>query len=794
MENTKLKKKKRKNKKKKIKSNNFEIRQITFSECCKFIIFLLILFIIIKDKNNKYKITEIKTKDEENFKEEKKFEKEDYEKEDDEKEKEEFLIEKYIDTNKNITDLFDSYYKKCQNKTLFNKKKFFLSKKPKITVIMPVYNKENDLYYSIRSIQNQQMKKIEIIIINDASTDKTLKTIEKLKEEDPRIKIINNEKNRRILYSKSIGALFANGKYILELDQDDMFISEYVFSNLYYEAEKNNYDLIQFRDFCKNDNYENGTRSAGMIFPRETKVETQPNIKKEMFKKYNYLLWGLLIKADLYKKTVIHLWPYIINYKIIHFEDYTITFFFAIFANKFKYLNNFYIAHLYHNNSVTSNQELQKQFHDGILLFFNFMFEYHVKNNPKDIIIFKNLIFLTKRIFLNLPKKSPNLFEFVFTKILDYFSEGLRRILRYNIKLLNTFHYSIEKKEYKTILNFQNLINNNNTIGYKRHNIKPKISIIIYFNYKTFIKRTINSILNQQIFEDYEIIIVYDSNYQYGLNSISDLIKGYKNILIIDNKMEKGLFYSYYEGVKQSKGDYILTMNAGYAFAKNNSLNDIYQNIGKNTDILEFNLLINNNENSLKIYRCSHFNSTINLDHLKFNKEYKQIDQEKELMINKLVKSTIYKNIMNKYSSFFKKMKNYYYDEIITFLIEQQNITVKHIEILGIIEFSKWQWQWQDNFIYQMNTTNKDLIDDSINYINFLFSYNKDNKDFALNEFYNIMNIIYNKYNIITNEGKDLMYTFLNCRYISKYKKNNLITYFNALINRTRYFELDYIN
>ena len=62
------------------------------------------------------------------------------------------------------------------------------------------------------------MKDIEIILINDCSTDNTLQLIKKYMKEDPRIRLINNEENRRILYSKSLGALYANGKYIILLD------------------------------------------------------------------------------------------------------------------------------------------------------------------------------------------------------------------------------------------------------------------------------------------------------------------------------------------------------------------------------------------------------------------------------------------------------------------------------------------------------------------------------------------------------------------------------------------------
>jgi glycosyltransferase involved in cell wall biosynthesis len=112
---------------------------------------------------------------------------------------------------------------------------------------MPIYNAEKYLHYSLRSIQNQKMKELEIILIDDCSTDDSVKIIEEYMKEDPRIRLLKNEKNRRILYSKSIAALNANGKYITQIDQDDMLIRDDAFDLLYNECEKNDLDLINFK-------------------------------------------------------------------------------------------------------------------------------------------------------------------------------------------------------------------------------------------------------------------------------------------------------------------------------------------------------------------------------------------------------------------------------------------------------------------------------------------------------------------------------------------------------------------
>ena len=89
-----------------------------------------------------------------------------------------------------------------------------LTNKTKISVVIPCYNCGNYLIKGIRSIQNQDFSDFEIIIINDFSSDNTLQIIQKFQKEDPRIKCLNNKKNMGTLYSRTIGTLSGEGKYI----------------------------------------------------------------------------------------------------------------------------------------------------------------------------------------------------------------------------------------------------------------------------------------------------------------------------------------------------------------------------------------------------------------------------------------------------------------------------------------------------------------------------------------------------------------------------------------------------
>ena len=79
-----------------------------------------------------------------------------------------------------------------------NTKKFFHNHK--ISAVIPAYNCQNTIKVALSSIQNQNMPDIEIILVNDNSEDNTSKIIQELREEGPRIKMINNEKTKANLY------------------------------------------------------------------------------------------------------------------------------------------------------------------------------------------------------------------------------------------------------------------------------------------------------------------------------------------------------------------------------------------------------------------------------------------------------------------------------------------------------------------------------------------------------------------------------------------------------------------
>ena len=93
--------------------------------------------------------------------------------------------------------------------------------KPTISVVMPTYNREQMLPRAIDSILDQTYKDFELIIVDDASTDKSVEVIKDYMKKDKRIRLIQNEKNSGIAFSRNRGNDAARGKYIAIMDSDD---------------------------------------------------------------------------------------------------------------------------------------------------------------------------------------------------------------------------------------------------------------------------------------------------------------------------------------------------------------------------------------------------------------------------------------------------------------------------------------------------------------------------------------------------------------------------------------------
>lgn len=164
----------------------------------------------------------------------------------------------------------------------------------KVSVIVPVYNSELYLKDCLDSLVNQTLKDLEIIIVDDASTDKSLKIIMEYKNKYPNIiKVFQNEQNKGQGASRNVGLSLATGEYIGFLDSDDYVIPT-MYEELYAATKKyDNPDVVSTRLTFVKDNgflgktfepYSNESCYSPLKNP-ELVLDESPSVCNKIFKK-----------------------------------------------------------------------------------------------------------------------------------------------------------------------------------------------------------------------------------------------------------------------------------------------------------------------------------------------------------------------------------------------------------------------------------------------------------------------------------------------------------------------------
>ena len=114
----------------------------------------------------------------------------------------------------------------------------------KISVIIPVYNVEAYLKECLDSFLNQELKEIEVICVNDGSTDNSLNVLKEYQQKDSRVIVINQE-NKGQGEARNVGIDASRGEYLFFADPDD-YIEENSLSKLYSYARENNSNIVWF--------------------------------------------------------------------------------------------------------------------------------------------------------------------------------------------------------------------------------------------------------------------------------------------------------------------------------------------------------------------------------------------------------------------------------------------------------------------------------------------------------------------------------------------------------------------
>lgn len=297
-----------------------------------------------------------------------------------------------------------------------------------------MHNSQIYIKKSVLSIQNQDLKDLEIILVNDFSTDNTSNIIEEIKKLDIRIKILNNKKNMGTLYSRSIGSLYSRGKYIFPLDSDELVLNKDIFDILYNETKNEKIDIVLFKSIFVQKNFNN-------FFDLKYLSEHRGHIKKNYFLKQpklgdyaigSVVIYGKFIKTKLYKKSIIAYGKLRYSYYLITYEDSIINYIIHQYAKTSYFIIKYGLLILILPISKEKKILRRKRF-IWYLKYLEVLFEFS-RNN------FKSKLFVISNIYI-LMKKSN------FKKMLSNVSyKGIFKLLIR--KILNSKYVNKKNKEF----------------------------------------------------------------------------------------------------------------------------------------------------------------------------------------------------------------------------------------------------------------------------------------------------------------------------------------------------------
>ncbi len=185
---------------------------------------------------------------------------------------------------------------------------------PKVSIIVPVYNAEKYLERCIRSLKDQTLHEIEIILVDDSSTDSSLEICNQMAEDDARIKVLH-KRNEGAGYARNAALQIATGEYIGFLDSDD-FAEIDMFQTLYEKAVQYDSDLVMSGVLFVDGNMfsKEGECIRKTYFDKDTHFDTEESLNKLRMgivgsepydsddSKYGMSIWKNLFKTEVIRK------------------------------------------------------------------------------------------------------------------------------------------------------------------------------------------------------------------------------------------------------------------------------------------------------------------------------------------------------------------------------------------------------------------------------------------------------------------------------------------------------------
>lgn len=412
----------------------------------------------------------------------------------------------------------------------------------KVSVIIPVYNTEKYLIECLDSVLNQTLREIEVICVDDGSTDNSLQILKEYQKKDARIIVLTQE-NKSAGAARNYGLSIAKGKYLSFLDSDDFFDKD-LLKKAYKNAEKNNADIVvyKFKRFNeKTKEYTNcdwGFRKK--YWPNKETVNYKDN-PNDIFNSFHLAPWNKLYNKHFIEKNQILFQDNKRTNDLLFVCEA-----FAI-ADRISLLDEVLLTQRMGGfSSQATNYVAPLDFYKALLALKNFLREKNLFEIQEES--YKKLVVSTcnHNINKNKGKEKEKIYELLLREgiknlevknFLQDDTDGLLNKVKFQLK----FEQAHEDRKVKII----------SGTGFA-----AKVSVIIpVYNVEKYLEECLDSICDQTL-EDIEIICVNDGSPDNSINILRKYADVDKRIVVLSQE-NGGLSVARNTGINFAHGKYI---------------------------------------------------------------------------------------------------------------------------------------------------------------------------------------------------------------------------------------------
>lgn len=215
--------------------------------------------------------------------------------------------------------------------------------KPLVSVLIPCYNVEKYVIESVTSILDQTYTDIEIIAINDCSTDSTKEKLEYLADKDSRIKVFNNDVNLKLINTLNKGIELCSGKYIARMDADDISLPTRIEKQVEFLENNHDYSIVSTMFYT----FRSGSNKKDLYLNPTEYEDLQAFI---LFKS------GICHPAVMIRKTLFTELGLRFEHDYLHVEDYAL-WSKALYCTKLANLGEPLLLYRVHENQISTVNE-----------------------------------------------------------------------------------------------------------------------------------------------------------------------------------------------------------------------------------------------------------------------------------------------------------------------------------------------------------------------------------------------------------------------------------------------------